>query len=316
MADTIFAATLQALRKKRGVTQEQLARYLGVSPQAVSKWENGGYPDGDLLPRLADYFEVSIDYLYGREKEKASLEQKIMETFQEMFSVENVEIPEYYYELMLRYIWAMHAGSWKENKSYSERLRVDSGIETATLLMNNSGFSYMRLNKDFEFSIVMKEPEGSFASYFKVTDEQAGLFGFLSEKDNLKVLFYLLSLKGQESVRGITVAKVLHMKTEKAEAALSYLSGLANRCGMLREMQMLDEYDREEKVYFLNPIHVTGILTLLAGANMLLHPSSSFPLETCNRWKAFFERSKLNFLQHDSGSGQEKREEEKGEEGK
>ena len=66
MAGTTFSTTLQTLRKNRGVTQEQLATHLGVSPQAVSKWENGSYPDGDLLPQIADYFEVSIDYLYGR----------------------------------------------------------------------------------------------------------------------------------------------------------------------------------------------------------------------------------------------------------
>lgn len=302
MAVTVLATTLQALRKKRGATQEQLALYLGVSPQAVSKWENGGYPDGDLLPRLADYFEVSIDYLYGREKEKASLEQEVMEAFQK-----NAETPENYYEQMMRYIWAMHTGRWRENKSYYERRRIDNGTETASLLMDESGFSYMRLNKNLEFSVIMKEPEDSFASCFKVTDEQAELFGFLSEKDNLKVLFYLLSLKEKEGVRGITVAKALHMKAEKAEAALDYLSGLADRCGVLREMQMLDEYDREEKVYFLSSIHVTGILTLLAGANMVLHPPNSFTVEMCNRTKAFFERSKLDFLQHDSADTDSKK---------
>ena len=57
----VFSINLQALRKKKGVTQEQLASYLGVSPQAVSKWENGSYPEGDLLPKISEYFEVSID---------------------------------------------------------------------------------------------------------------------------------------------------------------------------------------------------------------------------------------------------------------
>jgi len=79
MAGTTFSTTLQTLRKNRGVTREQLATYLGVSPQAVSKWENGSYPDGDLLPQIADYFEVSIDYLYGRAKDNVSIEQQLME---------------------------------------------------------------------------------------------------------------------------------------------------------------------------------------------------------------------------------------------
>lgn len=66
--DTVFSAHLQKLRKEHNVTQETLAAHLGVSPQAVSKWENGSYPDGDLLPKIADFFGVSIDYLYGKGK--------------------------------------------------------------------------------------------------------------------------------------------------------------------------------------------------------------------------------------------------------
>ena len=61
-----FSSALQSLRKEAKVTQEELAQNLGVSAQAVSKWENGSFPEGDLIPRIADYFHVSIDYLYGR----------------------------------------------------------------------------------------------------------------------------------------------------------------------------------------------------------------------------------------------------------
>lgn len=61
-----FGTTLKELRKKRGLTQEQLAEYLGISSQAVSKWENNiSYPDVSLLPVLANYFQVSTDELLG-----------------------------------------------------------------------------------------------------------------------------------------------------------------------------------------------------------------------------------------------------------
>ena len=56
------------LRKDAGLTQEQLATKLGLSYQAVSKWENGlSCPDVMLLPRLAEIFGVSIDALFGLE---------------------------------------------------------------------------------------------------------------------------------------------------------------------------------------------------------------------------------------------------------
>ena len=57
---------LQRLRKARGLTQDKLAEQLGVSSQAVSKWENGiSYPDISLLPQIADLFEVSMDDLFS-----------------------------------------------------------------------------------------------------------------------------------------------------------------------------------------------------------------------------------------------------------
>lgn len=56
------------LRKAAGLTQEALATKLGLSYQAVSKWENGlSCPDVLLLPRLAEIFGVSIDALFGLE---------------------------------------------------------------------------------------------------------------------------------------------------------------------------------------------------------------------------------------------------------
>ena len=56
---------IHELRERRGITQEQLSAALGVSPQAVSKWETSQCcPDISLLPVIAGYFGVSIDTLF------------------------------------------------------------------------------------------------------------------------------------------------------------------------------------------------------------------------------------------------------------
>lgn len=61
-----FGDRLKTLRKQRSLTQEQMAEYMGVSSQAVSKWENNiSYPDVSLLPILADFFSVTTDELLG-----------------------------------------------------------------------------------------------------------------------------------------------------------------------------------------------------------------------------------------------------------
>ena len=56
---------IRQLRKHRGITQEQLAECIGISFQAISKWENNiALPDITLAPVLASYFGVSIDELF------------------------------------------------------------------------------------------------------------------------------------------------------------------------------------------------------------------------------------------------------------
>ncbi len=73
-----IGAKIKELRKKRGITQERLAEYLNISPQAVSKWESGlGYPDIALLPTIASYFEVSIDSLFDFERRYSAAVEKI-----------------------------------------------------------------------------------------------------------------------------------------------------------------------------------------------------------------------------------------------
>mgnify|MGYP003451707493 CR=1 FL=1 len=68
---------IYTLRTKCGMTQEQLAEKMGVSRQAISKWEMGaGYPDVALLPVIAAYFGVSLDVLFDYDAN--NIEEKIM----------------------------------------------------------------------------------------------------------------------------------------------------------------------------------------------------------------------------------------------
>ncbi len=64
----ILGEIIARLRKERGMTQEDLARELNISYQAVSKWENGvSSPDISNIKQLAQFFGVSIDALFGLE---------------------------------------------------------------------------------------------------------------------------------------------------------------------------------------------------------------------------------------------------------
>lgn len=63
-----FSSRLKALRKSQKITQESLAKIIGVERSSVGKYEaNNVIPSIDVLNRIADYFNVSVDYLLGRE---------------------------------------------------------------------------------------------------------------------------------------------------------------------------------------------------------------------------------------------------------
>ena len=63
---------LYMLRKKSGLSQEQLAEQLNVSRQAISKWESGvSIPESDKLIAISNYFNVSLDYLMKEDNEQS-----------------------------------------------------------------------------------------------------------------------------------------------------------------------------------------------------------------------------------------------------
>lgn len=62
-----FKDIILELRNEKGFTQERLAEVLGTSKSTVGMWEMGErFPSKDLYEAIADYFQVDIDYLYGR----------------------------------------------------------------------------------------------------------------------------------------------------------------------------------------------------------------------------------------------------------
>jgi len=68
MKEINIAREILAKRKEKGITQDELANYIGVSKASVSKWETEqSYPDIVLLPQLAAFFNISIDELMGYE---------------------------------------------------------------------------------------------------------------------------------------------------------------------------------------------------------------------------------------------------------
>lgn len=98
MDNKIIANSIKTLRKKNGVSQEKLAEYLGISFQAVSKWENGTtMPDIMLLPEISRFFGITVDELLQVEmvnddKQYRSYYEKAQEWFEQGNLVKHLEV--------------------------------------------------------------------------------------------------------------------------------------------------------------------------------------------------------------------------------
>lgn len=81
---------IKSLRKQRNISQEVLAQYLGVSFQAVSKWENSfAMPDISMIPAIASFFGVSIDELF--DFNVMEVEKRVMEIVDEAYKYRRIE---------------------------------------------------------------------------------------------------------------------------------------------------------------------------------------------------------------------------------
>lgn len=67
----MFSERLRKLREEKKISQLELAKFLNISQQALSKWEqNISQPDNNVLIILSNYFDVSVDYLLGKSDNK------------------------------------------------------------------------------------------------------------------------------------------------------------------------------------------------------------------------------------------------------
>lgn len=105
------------LRKRKNITQEELARALGVTNQAVSKWESSQCcPDISLIPEIADYFGVTTDELFGHDVKEDESADAVVAVRKTLGALSGKEA----YECALKLAFVTHA-------SLISRLMADEG---------------------------------------------------------------------------------------------------------------------------------------------------------------------------------------------
>ncbi|MBR1555971.1 MAG: helix-turn-helix transcriptional regulator [Oscillospiraceae bacterium] len=189
MKQTTFSSRLAYYRKRAGFKQEELAVQLNVTPQAVSKWENGSFPDGTLLPKISQILGVSLDILFGL-KDVEPEPDYLQEYMKKLSKLEESERTEQAVELFYRFLCAYdrniqpHQVRFPENppRVIYAHLRADSAL------------GLMRLNPDMQFFTFVKIPEKGVGSYAKISERMLDLFRLLSDENALKLITFAESL--------------------------------------------------------------------------------------------------------------------------
>lgn len=104
-----FQDVLKELRMERGLSQSNLAKKLDVTQNMVFKWEHGSSLHPNLLSYIADYFDVSVDYLIGRTMTRNNpMEKKnIMDKYKTIFEEDNA-LTEEEKKFLLNYLEDKH----------------------------------------------------------------------------------------------------------------------------------------------------------------------------------------------------------------
>ncbi len=247
-----FGNNLTKYRKRCGLTQGQLASVINVTPQAVSKWENGSLPDSEFLPLISQALGVSIDILFGisEEQELPCLESQMIEKIRLTPPSERSDlIMQLFYTAMTAY----HEYKLSYPK-YPENLELETYAEVKT----DYECALARLNEDLKYFCFIKVPENGVNSYITPVDRMVLLFETLADKDALTIVNYLGSGRRNRMQSLDYISKQVNLPLKKVKKVVEGLDKL----GLVWQVSA-EITDEPSVVYgFVNNTALTGLLVL------------------------------------------------------
>ena len=186
----ILSEQIKKFRVAKGITQEQLGELVGVSTQAVSKWERGGTPDTEILPKLAEVLSVNIDALFGIGEENLPL--TVARCINNMPDDEA-------YPFAFNICWAiqnamMHLPLRPEDLT-SKHIEVLTNDEKkgwyVLKIMRDEGMCITRVSPDLNCFFLMKEPKCGIQNCFDSVENMTKVFKAFANEDVLNIIFYM-----------------------------------------------------------------------------------------------------------------------------
>ena len=268
---------ISAMRKEKGIKQEELANYVGVSTQAVSKWENGGVPDTDLLPKIADFFSVSVDSLFGRNITnygdlRLALCKKILDTPKEER-----------FKLVFECCWDMERalfGKIPEDGSISAyENNLGKNEQQYSSIMTDYGFTRMGIANRLQYFLLVPEIKNTESAFFEGID-YLSFFRDFSDKAVFEACIFLNKRESYSSFTESLLVKNLKIETEKAKEVIDILQKYNIICPS--QIEIDDEIKTVYK-YYSSP----SFVAFLVFAREIINAPHSFSYYNAERNKPY-----------------------------
>ncbi len=268
MSIEMVGKQIASMRKEKGIKQEELANYVGVSTQAVSKWENGGVPDTELLPKIADFFCVSVDSLFGRNITdysdlRSALIKKICDTPRDER-----------FKLFFNYCWDMERAMMPSGHSIEDgsiedyEKEISADAQHYSSIMQNDGFTRMGIANRSQYFLIVPEPKSTDDAYFNGIDYPS-FFRDISDSDFWNACIYLNKRDHKKAFTTTLFINKLGINDEKAKEILSKLK----KYKMVYSTQ-IEMDDEIQTVYHFNP--TPSFIALLIFAREIIEKPEIF----------------------------------------
>ena len=199
MDSNLIGEQITRYRKALNMTQEELGKAVGVSTQAVSRWENGGAPDVALLPAIADKLGVTIDALFGREGgERVDVHETMIRWAGGLPKEKRLD-------QFCRLVWSMLIGGGLteiELPKIEYPARAEFAVEGedgGKLMLSqfrlSGGFVLDMHSEEFAFVSIWPEPEAGYDAFLAPKSEYRKFFRLLARPGCLELLEYMYRME-------------------------------------------------------------------------------------------------------------------------
>ena len=214
-----LSANIKRLRQGKNMTQEQLAAKLGVSAQAISKWETSEtYPDGTLLVPLAQELDVSLDVLFDNNSvSMADISSRIMSLIYNTKAKERFNVAR-------DICWQIERGLFNCRMEIEKEYDPNEikNQDSASYILDDNGFTIVSNGKEPFFS-VFPEPSEGYGHFLNDKDDLQKIFAALSHTDTMNALIYLYHKNANYVFESSVLAKDCDIPSDRIDAILGDL---------------------------------------------------------------------------------------------